>query len=184
MTAPKLFPFTKQYLLDCFEFDFENGLIFYKERFDRQNFNSYILFNKWNNKIGRRAFKSIEGRGYLHGKFENNSYKTHRIIYFAFHGLQPLEIDHKDQNRQNNKISNLTAISKSGNQLNKPESGILPNKYGKYIARVVHNGIKIHLAECRTAEEAHATMNEYRKQHNLLEPKYLETLNEENIQSF
>lgn len=173
MTQTKSFPFTQEYLLSCFDFNFETGMVLFKER-KYDGIMSIKYIDRWNNRVGSRAFKTIYGKGYLHGKFNQIYYQSHRIIFFAYHNLQPIEIDHIDRNPQNNSINNLQATTHIENNLNRINNGLTPNKNRFYQAKIQHNGKQIHLACCKTAKEAHETMNEYRKEHNLLEPKYLE----------
>ena len=45
---------SREYLLRCFDFDFETGNIYFKSRNDIQNFNSHCGFNQWKNKVGKK----------------------------------------------------------------------------------------------------------------------------------
>jgi hypothetical protein len=69
----------------------------------------------------------VTNRGYEHtgiyytkanNQTERKWLSVHRIVYEAFNGPIPqgLEINHKDGNRLNNRLSNLEAITKSENQ--------------------------------------------------------------------
>lgn len=53
-------------------------------------------------------------------RIKGKQYYTHRLIFLIHHGHMPLEVDHIDADRHNNRIENLRAASPSENQRNKP----------------------------------------------------------------
>lgn len=53
-------------------------------------------------------------------RVEGKLYYIHRLIYLMHHGYVPLEVDHIDTDRRNNKIENLRAATPAQNQRNKP----------------------------------------------------------------
>ena len=63
--------------------------------------------------------------GYIKVKICGGSYLLHRIIFLMHHGYTPELVDHIDRNKNNNKIENLRATSKSINAQNScsPSSG-------------------------------------------------------------
>jgi hypothetical protein len=58
--------------------------------------------------------------GYVKIKLKHKFYSAHRVIFLWHHGWLPAEIDHKDNNRSNNKIENLRAATRSQNRRNSP----------------------------------------------------------------
>ena len=59
------------------------------------------------------------------GNVKFKSHKVHRLVYEAFHGPIPAgyEVDHLDQNKQNNNIKNLVALS-HGDHVRRHRSGV------------------------------------------------------------
>jgi hypothetical protein len=60
--------------------------------------------------IGVRGYKKIQ----INGK----KYMTHRLVFLYHHGYLPKEIDHIDNNKSNNNITNLRQASRSENMKN------------------------------------------------------------------
>lgn len=80
---------------------------------------NYILayFNPDPNtgKISRNEYETTNG--YKFGRMLSKSYYVHRLVWMFVHGWIPkeLEINHKDGNKQNNKISNLELLTNKEN---------------------------------------------------------------------
>lgn len=77
----------------------------------------------WKKRTGPRSNPnqvagSFMPQGYLRVKFDKKNYLVHRLIYLWHTGEMPLFVDHKDQNKANNKIENLRAATKSQNNCN------------------------------------------------------------------
>lgn len=91
-------------------------------------------------KIGQEAGR-IDNRGYRRVKFKKRDYASHRLAYFIYHGVDPLEkqIDHIDGNPLNNKIDNLRPVTNSQNQMNR---GFQSNNKSGIIGVYWHKGIK------------------------------------------
>lgn len=63
----------------------------------------------------------VAGTKKSHGwqvKYHTHLYYVHRIIWKMVHDEEPLEIDHKDTNDYNNRLSNLRPADHSTNQMN------------------------------------------------------------------
>jgi hypothetical protein len=75
------------------------------------------------NRKGTGGIGSIAGcikkDGYLQIKINNCPYQAHRLAYYIVTGQQPVEVDHKNGIRNDNRISNLRAANKKLNQNNK-----------------------------------------------------------------
>ena len=121
-------------------------------------------------KSGNRGIGSIIGtvdfKGYLRVKFENNSYYGHRLAWLYTHGKWPDGvIDHIDGNPLNNRISNLRDVSHSVNSQNQVKrrsdnkSGFLGVSFdmnaGKFRAVIQAGGRSKHLGLFLNPEEAH-----------------------------
>lgn len=87
-------------------------------------------------------------------------YRVTHIIWALHHGIWPEIIDHIDHDKQNNKIENLREATINQNMWNRQERNPLGKgvtmKAGKYHAQIQCNGIKKHLGDYLTAEEAAA----------------------------
>lgn len=60
-----------------------------------------------------------KGSGYLEVKHKYKTYKQHRIVFFLHNGYWPVEVDHKDRNKVNNRPANLLDSTRSVNCLNR-----------------------------------------------------------------
>jgi hypothetical protein len=80
-------------------------------------------FLRWKKKtckkinVGEEA-GSLKKEGYYNIMFNGKKYLNHRIIYFLIHSYCPECLDHIDNNRQNNNISNIREASRSQNNQN------------------------------------------------------------------
>jgi hypothetical protein len=86
-------------------FDYQDGKLVWKKRTGpRSNPN--------------QAVGSLMPQGYLRVKFDKKNYLVHRLVYLWHTGEMPVFIDHKDQNKSNNKIENLRPATKGQNNCN------------------------------------------------------------------
>lgn len=114
-------------------------------------------------------------RGYIQVKLNGVAYRAHRVIWAIHNGSWPEgQIDHRNGNRSDNRITNLRDCSHSINMQNKRyahsnnKSGFLgvSRNGNKFVARIKVNGCRVLLGSFGTAEEAHsAYVNEKRKRH-------------------
>ena len=74
-----------------------------------------------NIKVGQKAGVLHSWTYYIIITFKNREYYAHRLGYYMYHGIDPLEkfIDHIDGDKANNKINNLRLVSKSQNGMNR-----------------------------------------------------------------
>lgn len=108
---------------------------------------------------------SLKSDGYLQIKVDRKNHLAHRLAWFYMHGNWPEgQIDHRDGNRANNRISNLRDVSNSVNQQNQLRAR-LDNKCGllgvcaslsKWQAMISIDGKKRYLGTFDTPEQAHA----------------------------
>ena len=115
---------------------------------------------------------SINNSGYVRVRLNGKYYKNHRIIAYAFLGLDinnPKQIiDHIDKNRQNNNVNNLRIVSHQENLFNTNAKGYYRcgNKYQAYIKI---NNKQIHLGCFNTEEEARNAYLEAKKIYHIIE---------------
>ena len=95
--------------------------------------------------------------------------RVHRLI--ALHYIpnpeNKPEVDHFDNNRQNNNISNLRWVSRSENNRNRKTYGAIPfkgvyKKGNRFVAMISINGKKKHIGYYDTAEEASEAFNNFK----------------------
>ena len=77
-----------------------------------------LLENSKTVSIGDEAGCLNKTSGYYGTRFNRTRYRNHRIIFFLHHGYCPEYIDHRDGNKQNNKINNLREATISQNNQN------------------------------------------------------------------
>lgn len=91
----------------------------------------------------------MHNKGYWRITHSNKCYLAHRLAWFFCNGKWPKEIDHIDNNKLNNAISNLREVTHQLNQLNMPirsnnTSGVKGVNWDKnrkrWRARVIING--------------------------------------------
>lgn len=107
---------------------------------------------------------SVDGQGYVQIKIGGKVKQAHRLAYLYVHGYLPKQIDHKNRNKDDNRICNLRAASNSQNSMNKliqsnnttGFKGVTFHKgTQKYNAKICVTGIRKSLGYFDTAEQAH-----------------------------
>lgn len=130
------------------------------ELFEYRDGKLYWKINKFKVTKGKEA-GCIKAKGYKYVGIDSRQYRVHRVIFLMHHGYVPPIIDHKDNDRLNNKIENLQEISNSENLLKAPlrkgnSTGIkcLQKRGNKYILRSTTKYGSIHLGTFKTLEGA------------------------------
>jgi hypothetical protein len=111
-------------------------------------------------KAGDRA-GTVGAKGYLYVKIEQRKYAAARLAWAMFHGMNPPdEVDHKDRDRANNRISNLRLATRQQNAENVTGEGVRFEKdRQKWLARVTVEYHEINLGRYDTKAEALAAVN-------------------------
>lgn len=145
-------------LRQLLRYDPETGKLFWRQRDDAPR--------KWNVRFtGREAFTSVTTYGYRQGTVNGcGGYKAHRVAWAIYHGAwPPMEVDHIDGDRQNNRIDNLRLATSSQNKFNrtvnpKSRSGLKGVEFdprdGRFYAKIMANGRRHYLGCFANAEEA------------------------------
>lgn len=106
---------------------------------------------------------STSKSGYRRLTFKGKNYPEHHVIWCLVHGQFPTnQIDHEDQVRDNNILTNLKEVTKSQNARNRArrtghldESGIWFCKRRKrYIAEITYEGEKVFQKSFKDIEDA------------------------------
>lgn len=108
-------------------------------------------------KVGQRAGRQAGTKhwaGYLFIKIDQVVYLAHRLAWLHVHGVWPADLDHKNLNKADNRITNLRECDDSTNQANctmRPTNtsgrkGVTWNrKCGKWQAGIKRQGRSVHL---------------------------------------
>lgn len=112
--------------------------------------------------IGAQAGTPKKPGDYLIFQIDGVLYRAHRVAWAMHYGVWPPdEIDHKNRNRQDNRIDNLRLATRSKNAANGPShirgrlkgTGTMPS--GRWTAQLGFNRKKLHLGCFDTEREAH-----------------------------
>lgn len=109
---------TQEYLQQCFNYDPETGLLYWKARPPEhfRNKRAQAIFN--GTYAGKETAKALDKDGYKTLSLDRKSFYTHRIIYKLEKGLDPEHTDHVNGNRADNKFDNLRSVSQTINMKN------------------------------------------------------------------
>lgn len=104
-------------------YDAETGKLYWRARpmaaFPDGRFGRAWAAGKWNTRYaGKEAISTPDSSGYLHGSIAGQFVLAHRVIWKMITGEEPVQIDHEDGDRSNNRLSNLASVSEGRNKLN------------------------------------------------------------------
>jgi hypothetical protein len=116
---------------------------------------------------------NTNNNGYVEiaGSYPNNRLRlmAHTFGFWWVHGTTPSHIDHIDQNRKNNKISNLRQVTNQQNAFNTPAKGYNWDPVNnKWRARIMLNKKSICLGRYNTEEEARNAYLEGKKVYHII----------------
>lgn len=140
-----------------------------KNRFRYENGNLFFLHGARKDK---ELGTAISG-GYRRASILGRCWYTHQLIFMYHYGYLPPRVDHKNQDKLDNRIENLRPFSPSQNAMNakvniRSKSGITGvSKHPKgstWVAKITHNYKPIHLGCFKTKEDARdAVLNAKKK---------------------
>ena len=102
----------------------------------------------------------VTKKGYTNIRVDGRMYKAHRLIFLYHHGYIPEIIDHIDCDRENNRIENLRACTKSQNGMNRAgaygKSGVrnVYQRGGKFQVHIRREGATHYFGTFETVEAA------------------------------
>jgi len=123
-----------------------------------------LFWCKWHR--GRKSVSepigSVQPNGYLVVTIAGERQLVHRLVFFYVTGKWPIEIDHINRQRADNRWANLREVTRSLNHLNKPTPasnssgfrGVKKTKSGRWSAQIVWLKKKYHLGTFDTFERA------------------------------
>lgn len=142
---------TQKRLRELFDYDPESGYFFRRT--------NYVARYS----IGDKVCGTRNGCGYLVLKVDGSLYAYHRLIWVYVTGDKPVEIDHKNRNKCDNRWCNLRDATRSQNQQNTKvrvdnTSGIkgafFDKRRGTWYAGITVNGKRKNLGAFSTPEAA------------------------------
>lgn len=115
--------------------------------FDYRDGNLYWKINRKNNAIkkGDKAGSFCTTTKYCHIRISNKKYRLHRVIWKMLKGYDPIELDHVNRIKHDNRIENLREVTSSENSYNTKTyknntSGtkgvVLDKRYNKWRVRI------------------------------------------------
>ena len=164
--SPSKLP-THEFLLECFDYDFETGMLFWKQRplkhFMHCKFPDRVRASFNGNFASKEAFTAVDCGGYKRGELAGKRYLSHRVIYKLVTGEEPEFVDHIDRNKLNNKIENLRSVCHQENMKNQKMAenntsgvtGVYKNeRYGTWFSSIRNNGKTIYLGVFKNMNDA------------------------------
>ncbi|QIG68228.1 HNH endonuclease protein [Rhizobium phage RHph_Y1_10] len=110
-------PIQREAILAVFDYDAENGLLFWKERSD-DAFSDSRYARTWNTRLAGKRAGHIAKSGYAKVKINDSVFAVHRLIWTIETGEIADCIDHINGNRSDNRFINLRNVSKEENSKN------------------------------------------------------------------
>lgn len=145
-------------LRDTMRYDTETGKLFWTHSPHRNE--------AWNKRFpGREAFTYTHKDGYKVGIFSNAHLKAHRVIWAIVYGEWPLQVDHINGDRADNRIQNLRSVTAQENARNRGlrsdnKAGVTgvcwDRKEGKWIAQLTVDGRNRRLGAFNSKDDAAA----------------------------
>lgn len=124
----------------------------------------------------------IGGKGYITVGIDGKHYQAHRVAWLITYGVWPVsELDHDNQIRHDNRLTNLKDTTRLGNMKNRKKflrnssghTGVYATPAGSWIARICVNKKQVNLgtfstiAEAVTARQAANTQHDFHPNHGL-----------------
>jgi hypothetical protein len=150
-------PLTAEYVRGILAYLPEEGRLIWRERPDMRLC--------WNRRCAGKDAGSLGRGGYPQVRIDSHNYDVHRIVWLITHGVWPSELDHKDGDRKNFRLSNLRTVNRSQNSQNirihrdnqTGYKGVIFDKQTKrYRAHIQAQKKSMHLGCFATPQEAHA----------------------------
>ncbi len=145
-------------LFEILSYDPETGMLHHKER-KKEHFKSggrfqqEVLMRQWNSKYaGNRAFAILQPSGYYRGYINGVAYLAHRVVWKLMYGYDPIQVDHVNHARDDNRLVNLAGATHRTNTKNL--SLYRSNKSG-------FNGINWHNATQKWASSIRVNNKQY-----------------------
>ena len=146
---------TQARLRELLSYDRQTGALTWKRRPDGSR--------QWNGKWAGKRAGYVTSTGYRLVRIDGKMHLAHRLIWLMEYGCWPEEVDHQDHNRDNNALSNLAEVDRTGNSKNHSlrsnnTSGHVGvhwfKRVGLWNAYIAANGKRISLGYFKVFEDA------------------------------
>jgi len=160
---------SQEFLSACFDYDPVSGVLTWKRRsaatfvgtekrsaeHQAANFNARF--------VGRPALASPAKNGYLRGTINGSFFYAQRVIWKIIYGKDPVDVDHENGDRQDNRLSNLRDVCRTDNlknrQLSKNNSSgfhgvTYSRRHQLWSATIYHNNHPVHLGWFKNKADA------------------------------
>ena len=150
-------------LLELLTYEPTTGYLYWNQR-GKHHFASERLWKSWNSTYaGKRAFTALSKKGYHVGSVLAKNYRANRIIWMMQMGTDPIQIDHENGIRSDDRWLNLREVTGQDNQKNMKKA--VNNTSGhtgvcwdaaknKWSARIKANGKSINLGRFNDINDA------------------------------
>lgn len=140
--------------------------------------------SRWNSRYAGKECGTLDDKGYRRILFrfdKGQAFKirAHRLAWFIAHGVMPShEIDHINQNKADNRLSNLRDVPRTLNQRNGTRKsnntsgvpGVTWHKQSlKWCAQANVLGVHYHVGSFNDLSEAESAVKEFRANHGFTE---------------
>jgi hypothetical protein len=102
-----------------------------------------------------------EKGGYRRFTYKGKRYYIHRLVWFLYYGVEATsDIDHKNMNRNDNRIDNLREVTRNVNNANTPArgksgiKGVYEYRPGRWMVRLTVNDVRTTYGYYDSFEEA------------------------------
>ena len=117
-----------------------------------------------------KALGTLTPKGYLLARVQGQLHRVHRLVFLYHHGYMPIQVDHIDGNRINNKIENLREATSAQNNQNRMATGdskikgvVWHKQSKKWVASICVNRKSVHLGSFGKIEDAAQVATDARK---------------------
>lgn len=122
MRKPKVLP-SKEELDKLLRYEPLTGLLFWRRREESTfvNIGSHSLAHtcaKWNGRFADKEALTKMNLGYRAGRINRDYVMAHRVIWKMVTDMDPIQVDHIDGNRSNNRWENLRNVTATENRRN------------------------------------------------------------------
>lgn len=158
---------SKEELDKLLRYEPKTGLLFWRKRtedmFTDGGHSAAHTCAKWNSRFAGREALTKVNIGYRCGRLNYQYVLAHRVIWKMMTGADPIEVDHIDGDRSNNRWTNFREVTSSGNNRNSSRRsdntsgvvGVFWNKQrGKWMAITALHGKQQYLGLFTSFDEA------------------------------
>lgn len=148
---------TKDSLCKLLNYNKNSGKLYWNYR-SRGMFKRHCDYVDWNKKWANKEAGSLSDKGYVKIKIGNKSYFAHRLVWLMVYGEYPLQVDHINRDKKDNRLSNLQNSNPKHNTRNKGKyknnsSGVTGvcwhNRDKLWVVRGVDNGKRFEIGRSK-----------------------------------